>query len=83
MHVLRLLWRGAAARHLRQHEDRDVAISNHRLIAFDEVGVTLSFNDYRRDGPERPSVMTFSVGEFIRWFLLQVGVVHSAEVTAA
>jgi hypothetical protein len=28
-----------------------VAISNLRLIAFDETGVTFRYKDYRRDGP--------------------------------
>jgi hypothetical protein len=27
-----------------------VAISNRRLIAFDETGVTFRYKDYRRDG---------------------------------
>jgi hypothetical protein len=49
-----------------------VAISNRRLIAFDEAGVTFHFKDYRRDGPERQSVMTLSADEFIRRFLLHV-----------
>jgi hypothetical protein len=49
-----------------------VAISNRRLIAFDEAGVTFRFKDYRRDGPERQSVMTLSADEFIRRFLLHV-----------
>ncbi|ESY06830.1 hypothetical protein X753_13745 [Mesorhizobium sp. LNJC399B00] len=30
-----------------------VAISNRRLIAFDEAGVTFRYKDYRRDGVER------------------------------
>jgi hypothetical protein len=49
-----------------------VAISNHRLIAFDEVGVTFRYKDYRRDGPERQRVMTLAPHEFIRRFLLHV-----------
>jgi hypothetical protein len=49
-----------------------VAISNRRLVAFDETGVTLRYKDYRRDGPERQSVMTLSADEFIRRFLLHV-----------
>ena len=49
-----------------------VAISNRRLIAFDEAGVTFRYKDYRRDGPERQSVMTLSADEFIRRFLLHV-----------
>jgi hypothetical protein len=49
-----------------------VAISNRRLIAFDEGGVTFRFKDYRRDGPERQRVMTLATDEFIRRFLLHV-----------
>lgn len=49
-----------------------VAISNRRLIAFDENGVTLRYKDYRRDGPERQRVMTLTANEFIRRFLLHV-----------
>ena len=37
-----------------------VAISNRRLIAFDETGVTFRYKDYRRDGPERQRVMTLA-----------------------
>lgn len=49
-----------------------VAISNRRLIAFDESTVTLRYKDYRRDGPERQRVMTLPTDEFIRRFLLHV-----------
>jgi hypothetical protein len=49
-----------------------VAISNRRLIAFDENGVTFRYKDYRRDGPERQQVMTLATDEFIRRFLLHV-----------
>jgi hypothetical protein len=49
-----------------------VAISNRRLIAFDERGVTLRFKDYRRDGPERQQIMTLATEEFIRRFLAHV-----------
>lgn len=49
-----------------------VAISNRRLISFDETGVTLRYKDYRRDGPERQSVMTLTADEFIRRFLVHV-----------
>ena len=49
-----------------------VAISNRRLIAFDERGVTFGYKDYRRDGPERQRVMTLATDEFIRRFLLHV-----------
>ncbi len=49
-----------------------VAISNRRLITFDEAGVTFRYKDYRRDGPERQQVMTLATDEFIRRFLIHV-----------
>jgi len=49
-----------------------VAISDQRLIAFDQTGVTFRYKDYRRDGPERQRVMTLAPDEFIRRFLLHV-----------
>jgi hypothetical protein len=49
-----------------------VAISNRRLIAFDENGVTFRYKDYRRDGTERQQVMTLTTDEFIRRFLIHV-----------
>ncbi|RWA80586.1 transposase [Mesorhizobium sp.] len=49
-----------------------VAISNRRLIAFDEAGVTFRYKDYRRDGADRQRVMTLATDEFIRRFLLHV-----------
>jgi hypothetical protein len=49
-----------------------VAISNQRLIAHDEAGLTFRYKDYRRDGPERQRVMTLAPHEFIRRFLLHV-----------
>ena len=49
-----------------------VAISNRRLIGFDEAGVTFRYKDYRRNGPERGQVMTLATHEFMRRFLLHV-----------
>ena len=49
-----------------------VAISNSRLLRFDETGVTFRFKDYRRGGADRQQVMTLSADEFIRRFLLHV-----------
>ena len=49
-----------------------VAISNRRLLSFDETGVTFRYKDYRRDAPERQQVMTLATDEFIRRFLLHV-----------
>ena len=49
-----------------------VAISNPRLIALDERGVTFHYKDYRRNGPARYCTMTLSADEFIGRFLLHV-----------
>ncbi|MFD1940657.1 IS91 family transposase [Paradevosia shaoguanensis] len=49
-----------------------VAISNSRLIAFDETGVTFRYKDYRRSGLDRQQVMTLFADEFIRRFLIHV-----------
>jgi Putative transposase/Transposase zinc-binding domain len=49
-----------------------VAISNGRLIAFDEAGVTFKWKDYRAKGRERAKVMTLATHEFIRRFLIHV-----------
>ena len=49
-----------------------VAISNRRLIGFNEAGVTFRYKDYRRKGSDRQQVMTLDPNEFIRRFLLHV-----------
>jgi hypothetical protein len=49
-----------------------VAISNRRLIAFNEDGVTFRYKDYRADGRARHKVMTLATDEFIRRFLIHV-----------
>ena len=49
-----------------------VAISNRRLLALDDRGVTFRYKDYRRDGAERYGTMTLPTDEFIRRFLLHV-----------
>jgi hypothetical protein len=49
-----------------------VAISNNRLIALDERGVSFRYKDYRRDGQARYRTMTLAADEFIRRFLLHV-----------
>ncbi|MGQ3280383.1 MAG: IS91 family transposase [Shinella sp.] len=49
-----------------------VAISNSRLIAFDQDGVTFRYKDYRRYGADRQQVMTLGPHEFIRRFLIHV-----------
>jgi hypothetical protein len=62
---------GAVLAYLSRYTHR-VAISNRRLVAFDEAGVTFRYKDYRRSGPERQQVMTLGTDEFIRRFLLHV-----------
>jgi hypothetical protein len=49
-----------------------VAISNSRLIAADESGITFKYKNYRIEGPERYKTMTLGAHEFIRRFLLHV-----------
>ena len=49
-----------------------VAISNRRLIAADESGVSFKYKDYRVEGPDRYKVMTLATHEFIRRFLIHV-----------
>ena len=47
-----------------------VALSNSRLIALDQRGVTFRYKDYRLNGPARYCTMTLAPDEFIRRFLL-------------
>ena len=49
-----------------------VAISNSRLIALDEAGVTFKWKDYRIKGRDRLKAMTLDADEFIRRFLMHV-----------
>ncbi|CAH1687349.1 hypothetical protein CHELA40_20067 [Chelatococcus asaccharovorans] len=49
-----------------------VAISNSRLIAFDQDGVTFRYKDYRRDGADRQQIMTLATDKFLRRFLIHV-----------
>src|SRR3974377_679191 len=49
-----------------------VAISNRRLVALDDNGVTFKWKDYRIEGPERYKLMTLDTHEFIRRFLRHV-----------
>jgi hypothetical protein len=58
-------------RYLARYTHR-VAISNRRLIACDEKGVTFKWKDYRLEGPDRYQVMTLTTHEFIRRFLIHV-----------
>jgi hypothetical protein len=49
-----------------------VAISNARLVAFDEAGVAFRWKDYRIKGRDRFKTLTLDVAEFIRRFLMHV-----------
>jgi hypothetical protein len=61
----------AVLRYLSRYTHR-VAISNRRLIAADDGGVSFRWKDYRIDGPGRWKTMTLGAHEFIRRFLLHV-----------
>jgi hypothetical protein len=58
-------------RYLARYTHR-VAISNRRLIACDQHGVTFKWKDYRLEGSERYKLMTLATDEFIRRFLIHV-----------
>ena len=49
-----------------------VAIANRRLITVDNEKVAFTWKDYRVEGAERYKVMTLSIDEFIRRFLIHV-----------
>jgi hypothetical protein len=49
-----------------------VAISNRRLVAADDGGVSFRWKDYRIEGPGRWKTMTLTPHEFIRRFLMHV-----------
>ena len=61
----------AVLAYLARHTHR-VAISNHRLAALDEAGVTFRHKDHRRDAADRRRTMTLDPDGFIRRFLLHV-----------
>jgi hypothetical protein len=58
-------------RYLSRYTHR-VAISNRRLVAADDGGVSFRWKDYRIEGPERWKTMTLTAHEFIRRFLIHV-----------
>ena len=58
-------------RYLSRYTHR-VAISNRRLVAADDGGVSFRWKDYRVDGPDRWKTMTLHPHEFIRRFLIHV-----------
>ena len=49
-----------------------IAISNRRLVAWDDTGVTFNWKDYRIEGADRYTTMTLTVDEFMRRFLMHV-----------
>jgi hypothetical protein len=49
-----------------------VAISNSRLLAMDDRGITFRWKDYRAEGRTRQKTMTLTAEEFMRRFLLHV-----------
>lgn len=59
----------AVLEYLGQYTHR-VAISNHRLLALADDGVSFRWKDYRRAGREKHKVMTLAPDEFLRRFLL-------------
>ena len=58
-------------RYLSRYTHR-VAISNRRLVAADDGGVSFRWKDYKVEGPDRWKTMTLHPHEFIRRFLLHV-----------
>jgi Putative transposase/Transposase zinc-binding domain len=58
-------------RYLARYTHR-VAISNRRLVACNEKGVTFKWKDYRLEGRERYQMMTLTTDEFVRRFLMHV-----------
>jgi len=58
-------------RYLARYTHR-VAISNRRLVALDDNGITFKWKDYRIEGSERYKLMTLDTHEFIRRFLMHV-----------
>ena len=58
-------------RYLARYTHR-VAISNRRLVACNEKGVSFKWKDYRLEGRERYQMMTLTTDEFIRRFLMHV-----------
>src|SRR5580658_4201298 len=49
-----------------------IAISNSRLVAFDDTSVTFKWKDCRATGRERAKLITLAVDEFVRRFLIHV-----------
>jgi hypothetical protein len=49
-----------------------VAIGNRRLLKIDDTHVSFRWKDYRQNGDHKSKVMSLTIGEFIRRFLLHV-----------
>ena len=66
-------WHGpeAVLSYLARYTHR-VAISNTRLMAYDQHGVTFKYKDYRHKGRGQYKSMTLQTDEFIRRFLIHV-----------
>lgn len=62
---------GGRSAYLSRYTHR-VAISNRRLVAMDENGVSFRWKGYRAKGRTRLTMMTLAADEFMRRFLLHV-----------
>src|SRR5258708_13918410 len=49
-----------------------IAISNSRLVTFDNTSVTFRWKDYRTNGRDRAKVMTLAIDELLPRFLIHV-----------
>ena len=49
-----------------------IAISNSRLVTFDDTSVTFRWKDYRANERDQAKMMTLAIDEFIRRFLIHV-----------
>lgn len=61
----------AVLAYLSQYTHR-VAISNRRLVHYDDNAVTFKWKDYRAKGKQRYSTMTLATHEFLRRFLIHI-----------
>ncbi len=61
----------AVLAYLSQYTHR-VAISNRRLVSYDNNTVTFKWKDYRLKGKKRYSTMTLAADEFLRRFLIHI-----------
>lgn len=61
----------AVLAYLSQYTHR-IAISNSRLVAYDDKAITFKWKDYRLKGSKRYTTMTLAADEFLRRFLMHV-----------